>query len=189
MDVRTERTLRALQDALLALARERPLDAITVSDIVARAAVNRSTFYQHYSDKETLLVDALDAVAEAVGATLPAEVPPLDQPPTALTAYLEHLRDNADLYRRVLGDHGSAAVAAHLRARIRSLVTDAVAQTGAPGFGGMPVDVLAAGLTGSALGVIEAWLARDPLPPVVTAVDWVWQVLMGPVSIVVRSDG
>lgn len=182
MDIRSERTVRALQDALLSLAREHPFDAITVSDIVARAEVNRSTFYQHYPDKQTLLLAALDTVAEAVGATLPDEVPPHNQPPVALISYLEHLRDNADLYRRVLGDHGSAAVAAHLRARIRSLVTDALAHTGSPGFPGMPTDILASGLTGSALGVIEAWIARDPLPPVETAVDWVWSLLVGPVG-------
>ena len=40
--------------------------------------------------------------------------------------------------------------------------------------------MLAAGLTGLALGVVQAWLEREPRPPVATAVDWVWRLLLGP---------
>ncbi|MCW4385995.1 TetR/AcrR family transcriptional regulator [Salinibacterium sp. SYSU T00001] len=183
MDVRSERTLRSLQAALLALAKERPLEAITVSDIVAQADVNRSTFYQHYSDKETLLADALDAATEDAGARLPDIDAPLEEPPAALRHYLEHLEENAELYRRVLGPGGSAAVAARLRGRIHSIVLEAVARVGAPGFEGLPLDVVAAGIAGSALSVIEAWLARDPLPSADTATEWVWRVLIGPVGV------
>ena len=37
------------------LAREKPLDSITVQDIAARAEVNRATFYAHFEDKYALL--------------------------------------------------------------------------------------------------------------------------------------
>ena len=70
LDPRIARTRRVLQAALLDLAREQPLDEITVAEIADRAEVNRSSFYQHYSDKETLLADALDAQAADVGADL-----------------------------------------------------------------------------------------------------------------------
>ena len=63
MDPRIARTRQSLQAALFELARERGLDEITVADIAERAGVNRSSFYQHYSDKDTLLADAIDAVA------------------------------------------------------------------------------------------------------------------------------
>src|SRR5665811_757073 len=49
-DPRIARTRRMLQTALLDLTREQPLDEITVADIADRAEVNRSSFYQHYSD-------------------------------------------------------------------------------------------------------------------------------------------
>jgi len=180
MDVRVERTRRALQEALFELARERPLDELTIADIAARAGVNRSTFYQHYSDKETLLADALDATAEATGAALPELVEPLFEPPQALFAFLEHIEANAGLYRRVLGSPGSAVVTARLRRRIELIAGDAVVRSGTRVFEGLPLDVVAAGIAGSALGVIEAWLARDSRPPAATAADWVWRVLIGP---------
>ena len=72
MDPRILRTRGALQRALLDLVRDRDLDGITVADIVERAGVTRSSFYLHYTDKDGLLADALDAFAEAEGAELPA---------------------------------------------------------------------------------------------------------------------
>jgi hypothetical protein len=30
------------------------------------------------------------------------------------------------------------------------------------------------------MGVVRAWLERDPRPPVETAAAWLWQVLLGP---------
>ncbi|WP_291378775.1 helix-turn-helix domain-containing protein, partial [Demequina sp.] len=67
MDVRVERTRRRLQEALFSLARERGLENVAVSDIAERAGVNRSTFYQHYADKDTVLADALDRIAGEAG--------------------------------------------------------------------------------------------------------------------------
>lgn len=180
MDVRIERTRRSLQDALLALARERPLEAISVSDIVARANVNRSSFYQHYSDKDSLLADALDSATDDAGAHLPDLAEPTEAPPEALLMYLAHFEENVELYRRVFGEHGSAAVAARLRTRIRGIVVEALTRVDASGFEDLPIDVVAAGIAGSATGVIEAWLAIDPLPSPETAANWVWRVLMGP---------
>lgn len=179
MDPRIARTRASLRTALLDLARERALDDITVGDITDRAAVNRSSFYQHYSDKETLLADALDVAIDAVPipavhAASTASVPP------ELLAHLEHVAANAELYRRILGDHSSAIVQARLRARLESIVVQAIAASGSHPFGTMPLDVAAAGISGASLGVIAAWIQRDPLPPVTTAAEWLWRVIISP---------
>lgn len=184
MDPRVARTRTSLQNALLDLARERPLDAITVADIAAEAGVNRSSFYQHYADKDQLLADALESAVDDVSSRIIRSADPHDisQPPAELTTYLQHIADNADLYRLVLGEHGSLTVAAQLHARVERIVGDAVRE-GAPSvFDGLPVDVVAASVTGSALGVITAWLARDPLPPIEVAIQWLWQALFGPLD-------
>lgn len=180
MDARVERTRLALQSALFALARERPLDEVSVADIAATAGVNRSSFYQHYSDKETLLADALDAAAEHASTGLPSVVPAEAAPPKALHDYLEHLAENAEVYRRVLGATGSAVVMARLRTRLEKIVIQGISANETPAFANLPVDVVAAGIAGSALGVIESWLSRDPLPSVAIATDWVWRILLGP---------
>src|SRR3954447_314289 len=105
VDPRVLRTRRLLQDALLSLAREQSLDEISVADIADRATVNRSTFYQHYPDKETLLADALDAQAALAGADLsgmdPESGPDVD-PPEIFVRYAQHVTENVELYRRAL---------------------------------------------------------------------------------------
>lgn len=182
VDPRIARTRRSLQQSLLELARDHPLDDITVGDITDRAEVNRSSFYQHYSDKETLLADALDAAIEATGAQLPDTIEPWGRAPQALYDYLTHIDANAAVYRHALGDRGSAVVMARLRTRIEEIVTDAVGRATENVFEGVPIDIVAAGIAGSALGVIEAWLDREPRPPVDTAVEWLWRVLLGPAA-------
>ncbi len=185
MDPRATRTRERLQSALLDLARENDLDDITVADIVERAEVNRSSFYQHYSGKETLLAEALEGALASVSDSLMASPPSGDDgPPAELFLYLAHIADNAAVYRRVLGDHGSALVAARLREQIQHIVRDAVAAANPGAFAGLPLDVVAAGIAGTALGVLTAWLSRDPLPPVETGVEWMWRVLIGPEHLV-----
>ena len=44
------RSRRLIRQAFLELLKEKPLEKITVTDIVKRADVNRSTFYAHYPD-------------------------------------------------------------------------------------------------------------------------------------------
>jgi AcrR family transcriptional regulator len=180
VDPRIARTRRSLQEALFDLARERGLDDISVADIADRAGVNRSTFYQHYSDKDTLLADAIDAVVEQASTEIPTLAEVALDPPPILIDYLRHVEENAAVYTRIFGEHGSPVVVARLRQRIQAIVIDAVATSHADTFTDVPPDVLAAGLSGSVLGVLEVWLARDPRPPVETAVGWLWKVLLGP---------
>lgn len=56
-DRRVRRTRATLNDALIALLRERRYDDITVQDILDRANIGRSTFYSHFYDKDDLLLN------------------------------------------------------------------------------------------------------------------------------------
>lgn len=185
MDRRVERTRRLLQEALLELARERDLDEISVADIADRATVNRSTFYQHYSDKETLLADALDTQAQLAGATFVGLDVDLGdaEPPDVLLRYARHLAENAPLYRRALNGGGSGSASARLRSRLRTMIGAAIETEGFdPEAAGMPAEILAASITGSVLEVLAAWLEMTPLPPAETAARWAWLTLVNPLS-------
>ena len=48
-------TRNALRDAFIDLITEQPLSDITVTDICARADINRSTFYYHFVDKQDVI--------------------------------------------------------------------------------------------------------------------------------------
>lgn len=45
----------ALSNALLSLMREKPYEKISIQDIVRRAYVSRTTFYNHFSDKDAII--------------------------------------------------------------------------------------------------------------------------------------
>lgn len=55
-DQRVQRTRERLGLALLALIQERPIDEVTVQDVLNRASVGRSTFYLHFRGKDDLLL-------------------------------------------------------------------------------------------------------------------------------------
>lgn len=175
MDARVERTRRSLQHALFALTQERPYDEVTVGDIVERAGVNRSSFYQHYSDKETLLAFAIEAAADEAGVQLADLDPESADAPPALTNYLTHIDSNAAVYSSVLGPRGSALVASRMRARLKLIVREGIISHGTERLDSIALEIESASITGATFGIIDAWLAMSPRPPAETAVAWIWQ--------------
>jgi AcrR family transcriptional regulator len=59
-DKRTRRTHERLGMALLGLMLEKPIDEVTVQEVLDRASVGRSTFYLHFRDKNDLLLSQLE---------------------------------------------------------------------------------------------------------------------------------
>lgn len=180
MDPRIARTRRSLQRALVELAGDRDLDTVTVADIVHRAEVNRSSFYQHYPDKETLLADAIEALLDESVETAPAEPSFTLDPPAVLTAYFRHIEQNVAVYQRVFAAHGSALALGRLRERIDSVVRGTVARRRDEDAGGVPTDVLAAGISGAAVGVLGVWLQLEDRPSGDVAAGWLWELVLGP---------
>src|ERR1700692_1082233 len=59
-DKRARRTHEHLGMALLELMVEKPIDEVTVQEVLDRASVGRSTFYLHFRDKNDLLLSQLE---------------------------------------------------------------------------------------------------------------------------------
>ena len=70
LDQRIRRTHERLGTALVALIQERPIDDVTVQDVLDRASVGRSTFYLHYRDKDDLLLSQLEMFLEMMSTAL-----------------------------------------------------------------------------------------------------------------------
>ena len=54
------RSRRMIRDAFFALAEEKDIRTITVTDLIRRADVNRGTFYAHYDDMQDFLTSVMD---------------------------------------------------------------------------------------------------------------------------------
>lgn len=59
MDIRVQKTKKAIADAFLRMAGKKPIEKITVTDIVTEAQINKSTFYAHYRD----IYDLMDTLS------------------------------------------------------------------------------------------------------------------------------
>jgi AcrR family transcriptional regulator len=71
-DERIRRTQDRLGNALIALILEKPIDEVTVQEVLDRAHVGRSTFYLHFRDKEDLLLSQLERFLETMSTVLSA---------------------------------------------------------------------------------------------------------------------
>jgi AcrR family transcriptional regulator len=70
LDARASRTRNRLGDAFLRLILERPIEDVTVQDVLDRADVGRSTFYLHFRDKNDLLLSQLERFLEHMSTVL-----------------------------------------------------------------------------------------------------------------------
>ncbi|MFD9498682.1 TetR/AcrR family transcriptional regulator [Streptomyces sp. NPDC060035] len=155
-DPRTARTRGRLREALLEACAERPLDRVSVADVVRGAGVGRATFYLHYDDLRALAVDACaDAVREAVEALHAwGRTPPgPDAPPEELVALLREIRSRAAVYRSLLGPGGPLGELLHQELRQYSL--DELRRRSPAGSGH---DLTASAVAGLFTGMLADWV-------------------------------
>lgn len=121
LDRRARRTRQAIKESFVALAANRPLQDLTVKEVMERAGVNRATFYAHFSNiddlERAMEADAAARVIERAARMRDAD----DRREDELTMILACLLDDRDACRWLLGPQslgaGKAVLADHLRQR------------------------------------------------------------------------
>jgi AcrR family transcriptional regulator len=103
-DLRVRRTCERLGSALVALIQERPIDKVTVQEVLDRASVGRSTFYLHYRDKNDLLLSQLEKFLEMMSTTLSIRKEESHRV-VPVAEFFAHIGNQKKLYR-VLADSG-----------------------------------------------------------------------------------
>ncbi len=70
MDLRIEKTERAIRNAFMELRARMPLEKIRVRELCAAACINKSTFYAHYTDiyalSETLEKETVASIVSSI---------------------------------------------------------------------------------------------------------------------------
>lgn len=145
-DRRVRRTRAALVDAFLELVVERPYDEIAVGDIIERAGVGRSTFYQHVANKEDLLRQSLfpafEALAETIGNKRDSE---------RLIFWVETFWANRGAGRVLLSGHTRAFMVRTLADQIAPRLPDVRTLL-------IPAPLAATQVAEAQLGLIHAWI-------------------------------
>ena len=71
LDIRIEKTERAIKQAFMELRAQKPLEKIKVKELCDLACINKSTFYAHYQDIYALANAMEDEMVEVVVESLP----------------------------------------------------------------------------------------------------------------------
>lgn len=126
-----ERTRSALFAALSRLMRERGFDAISLADIAATAGIGRTAVYNHFPDKESVLLAFIEHETSAYVRALELSLAEVEDPVEQLRVYVRqqlqlersyHFAPGPDL-REVV----SHEAAAHLRGHV-GMVEDLLRQ-------------------------------------------------------------
>ena len=148
-DRRSERTRKALEGAFVSLFFAGRYDRITIGDIVVRAGVGRSTFYEHFADKDALLAETLRRPFARLVSAVVAE--PDEH---GLSQVLAHFWSQQQQARHVFGGSPRRAVGRILAA----MLTEALRTRGARVGGEMALDLFSLALAEAILVAIHAWL-------------------------------
>jgi AcrR family transcriptional regulator len=157
VDPRAERVRTKLRHAAFALAHERPVDQLTVGDIVDRAAVSRQVFYQHFTDRD-------DAVAYAIGVAFASATAHLDgDPRTRILALFDFAAGHRTMYRNVVPSAVTLRAVAAFRAELAPACEQIAVETAGPAgdIAGLTSDSVGRFLLGGFIEVLRSWM-EDP---------------------------
>jgi len=146
---RAGRTRAAIVAAFSGLVMERGYARVTVRDVIARANVGRSTFYEHFDGKLDVLEEAMSVVlvplADAVGTPRAGE---------GLRFVVDHVRAQRKLALGLVGGAARPHVARLLASVIERRIESGVAHEPAMR------PLVAAAVASAQLALLECWLAR-----------------------------
>ncbi|MBR1757455.1 MAG: TetR/AcrR family transcriptional regulator C-terminal domain-containing protein [Lachnospiraceae bacterium] len=98
---RAKMTKRLLHEALMELMQEKPFKQITIKELCERADLNRTTFYLHYADQQSVLDDIEREVKEQTLAYI-QNVNPSAKAVDLIEAFLHYIQKNEVLFRTLL---------------------------------------------------------------------------------------
>lgn len=184
-DRRVKRTRSALREAIVELIIEKGYDSITVADLMERADVARSTFYQHYSGKESVLTDGIRVLEEYLGGIQIASIDKGEGSSACLSflgPLLEHVGDHRTLYKALTRDKGVVVVNTAVRRMFLRLIGREVrrARRGAASISKeVPEEALIGYVTDAFLSLMTWWMeARTERSPL--DIEKIFRLLMEP---------
>ena len=97
------RSRKLIIDALADILQEKPLDKITVTEVVARAGINRGTFYAHYTDIPDVIQHLIQDTFTKIRTAMSQDPGQLHKLPEVLLSRIwEILSEDMDFYRKVM---------------------------------------------------------------------------------------
>ncbi|QUH02102.1 helix-turn-helix transcriptional regulator [Saccharopolyspora erythraea] len=166
-DRRVRRSRAALMRAAVELVTERGTAAVTLSDIAEAADVSRRVVYQHFGDRDALLLEAgLDLVRRELLPHL-ADDPRVAAGREQALAVARHFAGHRAFYRALLTGSCAFALDRGLIGVLLPINRQAIQRLHGDRLTREAIDDLAAFLTGGAGSFVTSWVVdgADPLDP------------------------
>ncbi len=153
-DRQIRKTYGAIIAAFNELILERRYEDIRVSDIIELADVGRSTFYEHFRDKDEVLRQSLSGVLSVVASVIDDECDT-----SRLQFMLEHFREQRRLARGLLSGPSANEVVGVLADLIEESLAARIRKSGVKPT--IPTALVAAQAAGALLGILRVWLDSE----------------------------
>jgi AcrR family transcriptional regulator len=166
IDRRIARTRLAIRDALVTLIKAKGSDALTVSDIVLQANLNRGTFYLHYKDKfdlleqtETEILNEIQSIFLGANSIDAGDFNGTDQLQKVIILLLEYVKEHAGLMHAILCLQGDYSFLTRMRSMAeQNLKLGVLSGLKVENFL-VPREYLLSYVLHAHLGVLQSWLA------------------------------
>jgi AcrR family transcriptional regulator len=157
IDPRAERVRTRLREAAFALAHERPVDELTVGDIVARAQVSRQVFYQHFTDRDDAISTAFTVAFAAATADINGDAR------ARILRLFDFASEHRSMYRNIVPSAVTQRVVTAFRAELQPACVQ-IATNGMPvvsPIASLTPESVSRFLVGGFMEVLRAWM-EDP---------------------------
>lgn len=179
IDRRFQKSQQAMLEALIELMAEKTYDAISIKDIVEKANVGRSTFYDHYQAKDDLLKSGFDRLLEEAlghiefageGHEISADFSP----------FFQHAAKHYHLFKALMWETESRVITINeheifsnkLLQKMTLLYPDKNSFN-------VPLEVICISFSGNLFTLLKWWLENKmPIPP--ERMDEIFQLLVMP---------
>lgn len=166
LDKRVIRTKRQLEEALFTLLKTKDINKISVKELTALIDINRSTFYDHYTD----IYDLLESVQERVLDDIYNIYKPVtisrfkEKDFNQLYIILDYIKANKEIFNVLLNGHGNILFLEKLRRIItEKFLSDFIGKV--PNINKEYFNLLSSFFTSGCLGVIQNWVKNNAEMP------------------------
>lgn len=147
LDRRTQRTRKAIFDALIRLIFAQRYSTIRTADLIEAAGIGRSTFYEHFRSKDDVLVAVIDPIFTPLAIAAAGR-----GSRAALRGTLEHIWEQRAFARALF----EPPLLAKLQRKLAGMI-----EARLPAAEGLPPALVAMGAAAGQLAMLRMWLAGE----------------------------
>ena len=122
MDIRKKKTLRAISQAFCALRKQKKLEAITVTELCARAEISKATFYLHYRDIFDLSMKLQQEVIQRVFSRIENPMTILTDPIEFLTQIVSAFESEKEWMNTLFSDSQAAEIPIKIESYLKDYI-------------------------------------------------------------------